>query len=141
MQAAADAATAAAASGGNAQQQAAWQDVFGRPATAAKPGSRQQPAKGSGKGGAGANKVCVPCTIKKMQQLIAEGQLPREQLLTADAARAFQGFVQATHAHTKRGGECPYCKCKDCARAFQKRGSLDPATFTLDKNCQGGKKK
>ncbi len=76
-----------------------------------------------------------------MQQLIAEGQLPREQLLTADAARAFPGFVQATYAHTKRDGECPYCKCRDCQRAFQKKGSLDPATFTLDKNCQGGKKK
>jgi hypothetical protein len=79
----------------------------------------------------------VPCTLTKMQQLIAAGELPREQPPTADAAKAFPGFVQATHAHSRN---CPYCRCGNCKNAYQKRGPLNPEDFTLAVNCQGSRK-
>jgi hypothetical protein len=72
-----------------------------------------------------------------MQEQIAAGQLPPEQPLTADAAKAFRGFVQATFAHKR---QCPFCKCRDCKKGYQKRGALNLEEFTLQINCQGMKK-
>jgi hypothetical protein len=72
-----------------------------------------------------------------MQEQIAAGLLSREQPLTADAAKAFSGFVQATFAHKQ---QCPFCKCPDCKKGYSKRGALNPEEFTLRVNCQGMKK-
>ena len=136
---------AATATGGSAPgAQQAWHQLFGGGTANVSKGAsnrqqcaKQQPAKGSGKGGAGAANKCVPCTLVKMQQLIAAGELPAEQPLAQDAAKRFAGFVQATHQHHK---QCPYCKCKDCTKFFSKRGPIDPTGLTLRKNCQGMKK-
>jgi hypothetical protein len=145
-----DGAAAAAAAGstggvaaGDQHQAAAWQQLF-RSSSAAgaatggvNRGSLSQlpskpPAKGTGKGGAGAPNTCVPCTLTKMQQLMDSGALP-QQKLTADDARMFSGYVHATHAHLN---VCPFCKGSDCKKAFSKRGPIDPASLTLKKNCQ-----
>jgi hypothetical protein len=75
-----------------------------------------------------------------MQQLQQKDppELPREQPLTADAARSFSRPVRITNHHKQH---CPYCKCKECQRAFSKRGSLDPSTFVEKESCTYNKKK
>jgi hypothetical protein len=133
----------AAAAGSGAQAvgiQPAWQSLLGG---ANKPGSSgvgvsMQPTKGQGKGGAGAKKKCVPCTLKSMKQLVTDGKLPPNQALTQLAAKTFSGGVQNTAVHIK---QCPFCKCQDCQKFFSKRGSLNPDEFTLKTQCQGSGKK
>jgi hypothetical protein len=98
--------------------------------------SRKPPAKGKGLGGAGTSNKCVPCTIAKMENMIASEQLER-QVLTKAVAQGFAGFVQATKSHHN---QCPYCKCADCKKIYYKGGELKSSEFVLRKNCQGMRK-
>jgi hypothetical protein len=73
-----------------------------------------------------------------MQKQKADGTLPPHIVLTANAARRFSGFVQATPAHHQH---CPYCKCFEHKKDYSRRGAIDPDTLTLAKDCQGMKKR
>jgi hypothetical protein len=71
---------------------------------------------------AGCSKECIICTLVRMQQLVAACMLPHDQPLTADAAMAFSGGAQATHAHKHA---CTFSRCTDCQKGFSNRRDLD----------------
>ncbi|WIA18150.1 hypothetical protein OEZ85_009626 [Tetradesmus obliquus] len=78
---------------------------------------------GRGKGGAGGKKVCVPCTMVKLQLTSPKAARAHAEAVIVDG----QHQRPANRQHPERGG-CVHCKCEDCQKVFRREGA-SPAEF------------
>ena len=74
--------------------------------------------QGSGLGGKGGSKSCVPCTMMKFN------------LATTTAAKEHADKVKGGKQHEQT---CPFCKCKECKQKFTRRNERE---FMLKKDCR-----
>lgn len=94
-----------------------------------KTGQRTVVGAGTGKGGKGGTKTCVPCTILRVKQVweqeeqpqqvgsgVQDQQRPRAFKMSEEEAKQHTLAVHMDHAH---GKQCVYCKCKDCKKAWK----------------------
>jgi hypothetical protein len=88
---------------------------------------------GRGKGGAGGKKVCVPCTMVKLQLTSPKAARAHAEAVIVDG----QHQRPANRQHPERGG-CVHCKCEDCQKVFRREGA-SPAEFKKTWECVNNK--